>query len=257
MYNNRQKNIMQHLAEVKFARVDQLAELFNVSIETIRRDLLDLEKEGSIQRIRGGAIYNKLRAKEIEFEKKLEENQLEKIAIAKLACEYINDGDAIGLSNGSCNVALAKHLAETKKNLTVITNSPDIAYELNENQTFSVLITGGNLRKHNNSLVGYPCIEFLNAFNLDKALINIDGLSIKDGVTEYNQDERAVIRKLLSISHTKMILTESSVFGIVALNRVCQAEEIDYIFTDWAIQQREIKEWSNIGTRILTAKEWM
>lgn len=65
--------------------MEQLAEQFQVSLETIRRDLLELEKDSSIKRVRGGAVYNNLRAKEMEYEKKMENNQVEKHAIAKLA----------------------------------------------------------------------------------------------------------------------------------------------------------------------------
>ena len=70
MYNKRQKEIIRFLSEAKFAKMEQLAEQFQVSLETIRRDLLELEKDSSIKRVRGGAVYNNLRAKEMEYEKK-------------------------------------------------------------------------------------------------------------------------------------------------------------------------------------------
>ena len=139
MQNKRQGEIVRYLSEVKFSKIEQLAEVFQVSIETIRRDLLELEKDSSIKRIRGGAVYNNLRAQEMEFERKLEKNQMEKQAIARLASEYINDGDAIAMSNGTTSLALARCLAERKNQLTVITNSPDVAIVLNENKTLSLI----------------------------------------------------------------------------------------------------------------------
>ena len=63
MYSERQREMLRYLSEVKFAKVEQLSDLFHVSIETIRRDLLELEKDSSIKRVRGGAVYNNLRAK--------------------------------------------------------------------------------------------------------------------------------------------------------------------------------------------------
>lgn len=72
MQNKRQEEIVRYLSEVKFSKIEQLAEVFQVSIETIRRDLLELEKDSSIKRIRGGAVYNNLRAQEMEFERKME-----------------------------------------------------------------------------------------------------------------------------------------------------------------------------------------
>ena len=67
MYNERQKKIIPHLSEVRVAKIEELAELFHVSMETIRRDLMELEKDSSIKRIRGGAVYNNLRAREMEL----------------------------------------------------------------------------------------------------------------------------------------------------------------------------------------------
>lgn len=70
MYNERQKEMIKYLSEVKFARAEQLSERFQVSLETVRRDLMVLEQGSSIRKVRGGAVYSNLRAKEMEFEKK-------------------------------------------------------------------------------------------------------------------------------------------------------------------------------------------
>ena len=253
MYSKRQEKIIQYLSEVKFAKVEQMAELFEVSVETIRRDLLELEKDSSIKRIRGGAVFNTLRAREMEFDKKLENRQLEKIAIARMACEYINDGDACVISNGTTNLALARCLSEKRNNLTIITNSPDIAAVLNENPTNHVFLTAGYLRKHNGSLVGSMCLECLDYFKVDKTILSIDGISIENGVTEYNTEEAAVLRKMIHIENIRVILCEFSKISKVALNRVCKAEEVDFVFTDWNISAKEIKAWSDVGTKVIPA----
>lgn len=74
MYNRRQNEIVQYLADVKFAKTEQLADLFQVSLESIRRDLLGLEKNHVINRVRGGAVYNSLHAQEMAYEKRMKEN---------------------------------------------------------------------------------------------------------------------------------------------------------------------------------------
>lgn len=254
MYSERQNKLLKYLAEVKSARVVQLAELFQVSIETIRKDLIDLEIDGMIRRTRGGAVFEMSRARELEFNKKLEEAQLEKVAIANEACRYIDDGDALVISNGAANIAFAKALAERKKDLTVVTTSPDIANIINENPTSTVFITGGKQRKHNKSLVGSLAVDCLDKFRVDKSILNIDGLTIPDGVTQYNIEETAVLRKMLEISHTRIILTESSRFGVAALNRICRAEEIHLIITDWDIPSGEVVKWEERGIKTIAAK---
>ena len=255
MYNERQKEMLMYLSEVKFARVEQLSDVFRVSIETIRRDLMELEKDSSVRRIRGGATYSNLRAKELEFSKKMESNQQEKQAIARAAAEYINDGDAIVMNNGSTSLALAKYLQRSGKMLTVVTNSPDIALILSDNESNQIYLTSGYLRKHNKSLIGSTCRECLSDFRVDKTILSIDGISIEDGVTEYNTEEAAVLRKMLEIGHSKMILCEFSKFSEVAFNKICSADQIDYVFTDWNIPSKEVKAWNDIGVKVLVAAQ--
>ena len=255
MHNERQQDIIRYLSEVKFAKAEQLAELYRVSLETIRRDLLEIGRDSSIKRVRGGAVYSNLRAKELEFSKKMEHNQQEKYAIAKLALEYINDGDAIAMNNGSTTLALARCLLESRKRLTVVTNSPDIALLLRDNESSQVYLTSGYLRKHNKSLVGSMCSDCLGSFKVDKTLLSIDGISIEDGVTEYNTEEAAILKKMLDIGHTRMILCEFSKFSEVAFNKVCPAQHIDYIFTDWNISMREVNAWGDIGVKILSSPQ--
>lgn len=255
MHSKRQNEMIRYLSETRFARIEQLAELYHVSMETIRRDLLELEKDSAVKRVRGGVVYNSLRAQEVEYEKRMENNQIEKHAIAKLAAGYINDGDAIVLNNGTATLELARRLAEMRKQLTVVTNSPNIALVLNENKGISVYLTSGYLRKHNKSLVGSLCSDCLDNFKVDKAFVNIDGISIEDGVTQYNTEEAAVVRKMLDIGHTKIVLCEYSKFNEVAFNRVCPAEYIDCIFTDWNISPKEVKSWGDINIKVMVAPE--
>lgn len=251
MYNERQKQILRYLSEMRYVKTEHLAEMFQVSLETIRRDLKEMEKESLVKRIRGGVIYSSLRARELEFSKKMESNQQGKYAIAKLAMGYINDGDAIAMNNGITTLALAKCLQYERNGLSVVTNSPAIALLLSDNEQNHVFLTCGRLRKHNKSLVGGMCGESLDLFKVDKTILSIDGISLQDGVTEYNAEEASILRKMLSIGHTKMILCEYAKFSEVAFNKVCNADQIDYVFTDCSLSQKDMKAWNDINVKIL------
>lgn len=255
MLNPRQKQIIQYLSEVKFAKAEQLAAMFDVSLETIRRDLLELEKNSSVKKVWGGAVYNTMRAKELEFQKKMENNQQGKYAIARIALEYINDGDAIVMNNGAATLALAKCMQSARNNLTVVTNSPDIAMILSDNETNQVYVSSGYLRKHNKSLIGSMCNECIGNFKVDKTILSVDGISIADGVTEYNTEEAATLRKMVEIGHMTMLLCEFSKFQEVAFNKVCNAGQVSYVFTDWNVSAKEAKAWNDIGVKILTAPQ--
>ena len=249
MYTERQDQIIKYLADVKFAKIEQLAKEFDVSNETIRRDLFDLEREGVIKRIRGGAVFNTLLAHEMEFSKKLGNHQEEKQAIARTAVEYIDDNDAIAMSNGTTNIALARQLARMRQNLTIITNSHEVAAAANEGSSHKVILTGGQMRKHNGSMIGSLCLDCIGQFRVDKAIVNIDGVSIENGVMEYNTEEAAVIRHMLSISQTKMVLAEYRKFNEMAMNVICPAAQIDVIVTDWNVSAKEIKAWAEAGVK--------
>ena len=255
MYTERQDQIIKYLADVKFAKIEQLAKEFDVSNETIRRDLFDLEREGVIKRIRGGAVFNTLLAHEMEFSKKLGNHQEEKQAIARMAVEYIDDNDAIAMSNGTTNIALARQLARMRQNLTIITNSHEVAAAANEGSSHKVILTGGQMRKHNGSMIGSLCLDCIGQFRVDKAIVNIDGVSIENGIMEYNTEEAAVIRHMLSISQTKMVLAEYRKFNEMAMNVICPAAQIDVIVTDWNVSAKEIKAWAEAGVKVISAEK--
>ncbi len=255
MYSERQNEIIRILSEVQFARIEQLAKMLFVSGETVRRDLIDLERDGVIKRTRGGAAINTLRAHEADFSQKMENFQIEKLAIAREAMSGIQDNDAVAINNGTTNIALSRLLAKERKNLTIITNSFNVARNANENPTHNVIVTGGHMRKHNGSLVGDACMEALARYRVDKVFANIDGLSLEDGVMERNAEEAAVIRRMLSIGRQKIILAEARKFHVTAMCVVCPAEQIDLIVTDWSIMAKEAKSWCERGVRIAVAQK--
>lgn len=159
------------------------------------------------------------------------------------------------MNNGSTTLSLARYLLKSGKMLTVVTNSPDIALILSDNESNQIYLTSGYLRKHNKSLVGSTCRECLEDFRVDKTILSIDGISIEDGVTEYNTEEAAVLRKMLEIGHSKIILCEFNKFSEVAFNKVCSAEQVDYVFTDWNMPAKEIKAWNDIGVKVLVSPQ--
>lgn len=257
MFNQRQTEILRFLAEVQFARLDQLAARLGVSAETIRRDLKELEQESAIKRVRGGAVFSGLRANEREFVKKVNSNHQEKSAIAAEALKHLHDGEAIAINNGVTSMALAHAIERSGLSLNIVTNSPPIAVLLSQTDQNRVFLTGGYLRKHNKSLVGSLCGNSLENFRVDKTFLSVDGLSIQDGITEYNTEEAAVLRRMLRIGREKIILAECSKFREVAFNRICTAEEIDCIITDWNITAQEMAPWQDAGVQVIAAPQRM
>jgi len=252
MLNPRQEKIVPHLSEENFSKIETLAGIFGVSAETIRRDLLILEKESYIKRIRGGAKYDNLRAQEKKYEIRTQKNFTEKRAIARLAGEYIEAGDTIAINTGTSTLELAKVIAD-KNYLTVITNSVDVAAMIVENETSKVYMPGGLLRNHGRGLSGEMCCDYISHFQVDKAVLSIGGIAANSGVTEYHVEESAVLRKMIEISNKVMILADYSKFNEVALNKICDYKDVDYLFTDWKTPVKEVYDCKKRGIEVCVA----
>lgn len=255
MLNRRQNEILAYLARVNFASNEQIAAELGVSVETIRRNLMRMEKEAPIERVRGGATYNNPRAQEVEYAQRLKTLTKEKTAIAELALDFIENGEAIAIGNGAISLALARCLSHSREELTVITNSPEIGAVLNKNKSNTVYLAPGYLRKHNGSLTGSMCVDFLKLFRVDKAIISVDGLSIENGITEYNTEEAAVLRQMLRIGGKKIVLCEFTKFKEVGLNKICDIDDVDDVFTDWNCTYYDLRKWSNHSVRIHIAPQ--
>ncbi len=253
MHRKRQNEIVSYLSEVKFAKTEQLAVKFHVSAETIRRDLIELVEAELIKRVRGGAVSISTCPYEHQSRYAAETSSAEIQAIAKLACGLVRDGDAIVLNHSIFGLELARFLLETKKQLTVVTNSPKIAMILNEAKNYVVYLTPGRLQNQSKSVTGSMCISCLGNFKVDKAMVSVDGISITDGVMAHNMEETDVIRKMLEIGHTKIVMCQYEAFHKSAFRKACLANQIDCIITDWNISSKEIKNWAKIQVKVLAA----
>ena len=129
MKPNRQQQILTLLTARGYTNVTELAARFNVTTETIRRDLNELEKQNLVNRIHGGAIAAAKRTPELEYQNRGQFLIQEKKEIARCAADLINDGETVIILSGTTTLAMAEFLLQ-KKNLTVITNSVLLCAEL-------------------------------------------------------------------------------------------------------------------------------
>ena len=182
------------LAEGKI-RVAELSKLFNVSSETIRKDILYLEEKGIAKKGYGGAVVvNELL--EPSFLEKHKKFQEEKTKIAKSALDYIADGMIVLLDAGSTVYTIAKMLA-LKKNLTVFTNSPKSAQVLDDYKIKTYLL-GGEIRNNSNALVGGWAVRALSEINADIAVLGTSGFNGRQGPCVENFEEAEIKKAMIS-----------------------------------------------------------
>lgn len=249
----RQKYILQQLQEYRSVRIADLCEQLNVTRETIRRDIYELEEKGLAKKVHGGAILDKANV-EAEYMKRRTINIEEKKAIARLAASFVEDGDALYIDLGSTTYFFAQAI-KTKKNLTVITNSLPIAIELSSSPEIKVILPGGIIRNGELSLSGPISMKGLDEIYVDKAFIGVAGVAIKSGFTNIHLGEAEVTKKMLQNSQLKVVLADYAKFNTTTMVRVAKISDIDLLITDWKAPAEILTEIREHGVKVKVAEE--
>jgi DeoR/GlpR family transcriptional regulator of sugar metabolism len=240
----RKNEILKDLNKMGKVKVMELVEQFQVSEETIRRDLMLLEEKGLLKRVYGGAIKSVFQFEEPPFSQRTTVNQEAKGRIGKKAVELISNGDVVAIDVGTTTLEFAK-VIENKNDITIITNSLPVSSVLTEslNQNkFSgqILLLGGQIDPKQQSISGSLTEHLLNQFNIDKAFISAGGVSIKNGVSNYHLHETMVSRKMVEVSKHVILLSDYSKMGVDTFCKVCPLEKLDVIVSDQPLSD----EWS-------------
>ena len=233
----RRKKIMEQLNAHQKVYVQDLSKLFDVTDETIRRDLEKLEQQNLVKRCYGGAIINDHTSQDISFLKRIDINSTNKKYIAKKAEILVNDGDTLMVDASTTCLSLLRHLRD-KKNLTIITNSIRVINEF-VNSDYNIISTGGNLRAHSYALVGKTACDTLQKYYVDTAIISCKALSIQRGLMESNEPESIIKQQMIAQAQKTILLADSTKFDKTAFTHTCTLDKIDYIVTN----KEPEKEW--------------
>lgn len=207
--NHRHQEIMSVLHEAGRVEVVKIAAVLDVSEETIRRDMKVLEQQGLLRRIYGGAVPPRLDQDRPLLERgKL--NSREKAKVGKLAQPLVRDGMSLFIDSGTTTLALARRL--TGRNITVTTNSINVALALGSGPT-RVNLTPGALRPKDNALVGYETVAYARRFFFDIAFMGISAVDIDHGWMDYEEHESVLRRTLKGQARKSVLLVDSRKFG--------------------------------------------
>lgn len=226
-------------------RVKELSQIFEVTEETVRRDLDSLEAEGKIRRSHGGAVRVEDEYGEIPYLQRESENVTEKEAIALEAVRHIAIGDRIVLDASTT----AWHVALIMPNqpMTVLTNSIRISMELASRDKIEVISTGGIVRASSLSYVGPLAEETLGQFHVNKAFLSCKGCHTEYGISESNALQALVKRKMMDISDKVYILADNSKIQVRDFTRVASLNEVDVLITDKQTPVQHIEAIRSLG----------
>lgn len=237
----RQDIIYEMILKNNAVTVANLVEKFAVSIETVRRDLLEMEKKGLLTRVHGGAVA---KGEMKHFSKLTERNQehsSQKRELSLKACEFINEGDIITVDAGSTAILFAEALKEKFTQLTVITYSLDVFNILNSHKEFSVILCGGHFNKEENTFYGPLVINALSTLHAEKAFVFTSAVSLEYGICDYRQEFYENQKALLGGSDEIFVLVDSSKFEKTALLKLSDMKN-EYIYVTDSGLPKELKE---------------
>ena len=249
----RQELIIKALKAQEHVTIEQLVTSLGVSAETIRRDLITLERKSLLRRTHGGAVLDDSTTNEYSIEERLRSNKDEKMAMCHLAAQLVEDGESIGIVASTTTLSLGTMLA-AKNNLTVVTNSLIIGSAIATNETNKVILTGGDLWFADQKLMGERAEKGFGQYVVDKVFFSGRGISEVHGVTEYNSRECELTRAAVRSADCVVFLNDHSKFDVAAFRKVIPVSNLDYLITDWRTDSRVISTYSGMGMRVLQAK---
>lgn len=211
--------------------VSDLSREFDVTEETIRRDLEKLEKEGLAKKTYGGAVANQSLNTDLPYSVRKRANVELKQAIAEKIGKMIHDGDYIMLDASTTALFVIKYI-KSKKNITLITNSVEIMLELADKEDWNILSTGGQLKKGALAFVGTSAEKMIRGFHVDLAVCSSKGIDLNMGITDSNEKDSEIKQAIFAAATKKVLAIDSSKFDKISFVHVCDVSEIDVIVTD-------------------------
>lgn len=233
--SERQKRIIELVSRNKSVQINDLVELFDVSVMTIRRDLAELEEKKYIKRVYGGAVLNEEELNKPYFPRAAINSHVKDL-IARKAVELIKDDDTIILDLGTTVLQVSKHL-EGIKDLTVITCCIPAITELEKYPDITVYTLGGELKRDNHAFLGVNTEEEIQKYCADIAFIGVAGISFEFGFTNYYHQTASLCKKVMKQAKKVVLLADSTKFDKAKSAVVGKLDVIDTIITDDGIPE--------------------
>jgi DeoR/GlpR family transcriptional regulator of sugar metabolism len=249
----RRRRILRALDGLPLVRMTDLAGELGVSLETVRRDVVALDREGVVRRVYGGITRVQPDAHEPPYERRRNLNLSAKRAMARLAASLLDSGSTLVMDVGTSVLEVAAALPPDFAG-RVLTNSLFVAQELASRPAVSVMVSGGELRAEDLALSGPVTEAFFGSFYADRAILGSGGIDLAAGLTDYYPNEIAVRQAILRHAAEAYVLADSSKLGRIALQRVCALTEVTAVITDDGADPELVAELTQQGVRVLVAE---
>lgn len=227
----RRRVIFEILHEKGSVTVVDLSRRFDVSEETIRRDLTKMESSGLLQKTYGGAFLNAGMHLEIPVDMRVHTYVEGKHVIGRLSAQLIHNGDTIFLDASTTAVHIAENILD-KKNVIVITNALRVAEMLSRSPDIKVICTGGTLRPTTLTMVGKSAETAIGTYFADKAFICCDGVHRIHGITDANEKEAEVRKQMMKQAESSILVVDATKFDRTSFVHMADFGDFDALVTD-------------------------
>ena len=231
--NFRQREILDLARKDGKVTVEGLAEHYDVTVQTIRRDLAELTDSGALERVHGGAVVPS-GVVNIVYEERRRLNATGKHAIAETCAQAIPNSASVFMNIGTSTEAVAQSLLN-HKNLLVVTNNLNIANILKANNSCEIILTAGILRRIDGGLVGGLTADLLKQFKFDFSVLGCSAIDTDGDLLDFDGQEIMVSQTALKQSRRIMVVADHLKFQRTAPLKICSLKDVDKLFTDVAL----------------------
>lgn len=251
----RHQRILDILMRRGYAGIDELVASFDVTPQTIRRDLQDLADRGLLRRHHGGASVLSSTAN-TDYVKRHVENVAGKASIAAAAAALITPGSSLFMTPGTTVEAAAAAIADaTLKGLKVITNSTVAAQILGRNPEIAIHLTGGVWQSNNQALAGPTAAEIAGRYRCDVMLTSIGAIDPDGWLLEFRDEEAVVAKAMLANARRRVLLADHSKFTRVATCKLARIADMTTIVTDRTPTKAVQRQIRDAGCELIVAPE--
>lgn len=250
----RRKRILEQLRLEGKVTVNALCESLGVTPVTIRNDLTMLEQEGCLMRVQGGAVLIPGATDPGISGLGDVANALQKRAIGREVAHMVRDGDTLFINSGTTSELVAGELS-IRRNLNIVTNSLNVATRLGTVPSFRVLLTGGEINALYGFTHGGDAQEQLSKYQADWAILSVDGISAKGGVTTHHAEEAVIDRMMAAGAKKPLIVADGSKIGRAGFSRVCECGPGLILVTNPPVDPEILAQLADCGLQICLTAE--
>ncbi len=246
----RHRHILDVLGTEGKVLAPELCERLNVSEDTIRRDLQELDSEGKIMRVHGGALSRLPQS--LPYVDRRTQNVEAKSAIGRAAARLLKPSQIVFMDGGTTTLQVARSIPKNL-HLTVITNSPPISAELSEHNGVEIILLGGRLLKESQVVVGPDTIEQIQRYRADLLFLGTCAIHRKHGITIPHLEEAPVKRAMIRCATSVTAVATADKLNTVAPYVVAEAAAITHLVTEESAGDDLLKKYRKLGISVMTA----